>query len=358
MDLKRILENHALAFAAPLRFDDDRGFDNLTVVARLTWQIDADGKPRLAPKQRPIRITDKRHGRGSLRFVSDECAEKPGTDVMMLAQAHPPDGTEVRDMDVGLRVETGERTIQKMVRVYGPRVFMKKLARVAPGPAQPLVGPLPLVYEYARGGREVTAGAEDLVDPINPVGLGMAKDPSRLVGTEAYRIEPVGGSEPAGFAPIAKPWRPRLDRYGTVDDAYWRRRHPVPPKDFDPRFNCASHPDLYSETPLRGDEPIEVVGATPEGVWRFQLPYYEPHFEVRMDGESERYPTHLDTLMIDLEHPDERIVELTWRISVRLPRKPERLEKIVMTNAQDVPREYYEPIWEGMRRGQRAAGSG
>jgi hypothetical protein len=152
----------------------------------------------------------------------------------------------------------------------------------------------------------------------------------------------VGGSEPAGFGPIARQWEPRRSLYGTRDASWQRSRQPVPPKDFDPRYNCAGHPDLWSETPLRGDEPIEILGATPEGAWRFRLPYYAPAFHVTIDGEEETYDTHLDTILIDIEDTDERIVELSWRCCVRLPHKSERLEKIIITNAVKLGDEHYE----------------
>ena len=309
---------------------------------RLAWQVSDTGVATFAEPQRPIRLITTRHGRGSVRFPADQHADKPGTDVIMLAQAHPPTDEPVKDMEVSLRVEAADGPLHKRVRVYGPRVFMKKLTKVAPGPAAELTEPLPLAYEFAEGGSDESAPDGKQWDKINPVGTGFAHKRAALVGQEAYRIELIGGSKPAGFAAIAPQWSPRVEHYGLVDDAYYKRRHPVAPKDFDTRFNCCGHPDLWSETPLRGDEPIEVIGATPEGEWRFRLPYYEPCFYVHIDGVSERYATHLDTLLIDIENPAERIVELTWRVSVRLPRKSERLDKIVMTNAHDVDLPYYD----------------
>lgn len=78
------------------------------------------------------------------------------------------------------------------------------------------------------------------------------------------------------------------------------------------------------ETPLVGDEPVEVLGATPEGALRFRLPRYAPVFHSTVRGGTFAHETHMDTLLIDA---DERRVELVWRVSVRLPRKSEHLEE-------------------------------
>jgi hypothetical protein len=145
------------------------------------------------------------------------------------------------------------------------------------------------------------------------------------------------------LAPIARHWTPRSEKYGTLNEEHFKYRHPVAPVDFDERYNCCGHPDLWARAPLKGDEAVELTGMTPEGVWRFQLPFYEPRFDVEIDGEAKRLETHLDTILIDVENPDERIVELTWRAHVRMPKKSERVGKILITDASVVMRHWYDP---------------
>jgi hypothetical protein len=74
-----------------------------------------------------------------------------------------------------------------------------------------------------------------------------------------------------------------------------------------------------------GDEPIEVGGVLPEGTWRFKLPRYPIFFESVLDDQVRLHPTHLDGLLIDA---DERTVELTYRASIILPMKWDRLQAI------------------------------
>jgi len=107
------------------------------------------------------------------------------------------------------------------------------------------------------------------------------------------------------------------------------------------RFASFAHPDLWSPEPLRGDEPVEIVNAVPERVFRFRLPRYEPRFDVTQDGEERRWPTHLDTYLVDLTDPAARVVELTWRAAVPIPRKSERLERICVTNGTELPEGFY-----------------
>lgn len=349
MNPERLLENNALPFAAATLVDDHEGFECALVIAKLAWRVTADGQAHIAEPQREIRYSPEylRGAASSLKYPSDRYAEKPGTEVMMIGAAWPPAGEEASQIDVTLRVESGISTIKKTVRVFGTRVFAKKLVSVVPGAAAPIREPIPLVYELAEGGRDPSRpNQEGSHDRVNPVGIGHHQDKSQLIGERAYQLEPVQGRKPAGFGPIARHWSPRAELYGTMDDNYHRRRYPVPPTDFDLRYNCAGHPDLWSAAPLQGDEPIEVLGATPEGAWRFRLPLYKPRFDVLMDGEWQERDTKLDTIFIDLSDVRERILELTWRCAVRLPRKSERVEKIRVTNATDVPRKYYDELFE------------
>jgi hypothetical protein len=343
MNIDRFFENNALPFAQPFPIDDPDGFETVTVVAKLAWHVDARGHASIAQPQRGVRLHDIRHAgvNSSVRFPSDYAPDKPGTDIILLGRALPPAGDKP-STDVGLRIETGARTIEKRLRVFGRRVFMKKVRKVVPGPAQPLKEAVPLVYELAAGGRDPRD--YHLFDPHNPVGMGTAKEQDRLIGEEAHRIESLSGNGPAGFGPIASNWSPRVEHYGTLDDEHMRSRHPVAPADFDARYFSCANPDLWCEEPLVGDEPFEIVGVTPESPWRFKLPRYLPRFDVTVDGTTSRADTHLDTMLIDVEDPRERIVELSWRVAVRLPNKSERLDKIEITDATEVPRHWYAPV--------------
>ena len=342
MNIERILDNRTLMPVACVPMDDRHGRDVLVVIAKLTWEVSAEGAAAIAVPQRTPRMADvprSLEAWSSLQYASDLADEKPGTDVLMLGTAHPPPeatpgGKRATERDVTLRVQARHGAVQKTVRVHGPRVYYRSVLGVVPGPAAPLT-PTPLVYELACGGRDTADPSRVIHDPRNPVGRGVAADRGRLVGTPAHQLEdPIDPTRPAAFGPIPAHWSPRRERAGTYDAAWQRQRAPLRPFDFDLRHHVTAPPELWSETPLEGDEPVDVLGATPEGLWRFRLPHYAPVFHAIERGESRVCPTHLDTLLIDT---DTRTVELTWRVAVPLPRKTEHLQSIIVFASDELP---------------------
>lgn len=332
MDYNRFRRNRTPFTVSCLPLDAKSGRRILLVVAKMTYAVEG-GKVRIASEQAPVRTGDVRYGDvwSSIRYPSDYCEHKPGTDVIMIATAHPPAGQKVKQHDVSLRVGP----LQKAVRVFGPRKYVRSVtAAIVPGPPE-VLGPTPIVYELAFGGRERVDGELQMYAK-NGSGRGFAKL-RNLVDEPAHQIEPLAtagktkSSEPAGFGAIDRTWDPRVGYAGTCDARWARERAPILPEDFDHRHNCAAHPELRSATPLHGDEPVEVLGATPEGIWRFRLPRYAPRFSsilrdpIELDGLATEHPTHLDTFLIDAE---ERRVELTWRATVVLPHKYETLEAV------------------------------
>lgn len=334
MDFDRICELKTPASVRCLEMEDHRGAPVCVVVARLGFQVTQWGASKLSSA--PVRITSSDWGpRGSLRYASDYAAQKPGTDVVMIATAYPPQGPPVTTMDVSLRVGT----LQKTLRVHGPRVYYQGvMGGVVPGPPARLDA-TPLQYENAYGGRD-TADSNVGYEPRNPAGVGFAVDRARLVGTPAHSIEdpsvpmPARATTPAGFGPVAGSWEPRLRLAGTFDERWSRERAPSAPLDQDPRFASFAPPGLWSQKPLLGDEPVEIIGATSEPAWRFRLLRYEPLFGYQIRGERRALETHLDTFYIDVE---ERRVELTWRAVIVLPRKRELVERIFVVGKDKLP---------------------
>ena len=111
------------------------------------------------------------------------------------------------------------------------------------------------------------------------------------------------------------------------------------PKDFDVAHNSWAVPELRSSTPLPPDTPFEVAGVIPEGIWRFKLPLYGIEFASVLFGDLRKHVAHLDSILIDA---DERVVELTWRASIALPRKWMLLERIDAFGVGEMPQEALE----------------
>ncbi|EYF06406.1 DUF2169 family type VI secretion system accessory protein [Chondromyces apiculatus] len=341
MDLSRLCQNRTPMDVRCVPMDDRTGREVLVVIAKMTWRVGPNGAATIARPIAPVRIfdvprSDARYA--SLRHASDAVDEKPGTDVLLLGTAYPsrPDATK---QSVSLRVETGRTSLHKVLTVHGPRVWQQAMVGLTPGPSGKM-GPTPLVYELAFGGVDATDPEVPVSDYRNLSGTGFHERRAGLVGRPAPVIEdprlPLSSRAPApaGFGPIPQHWAPRSERAGTHDEAWRRERAPLRPLDFDPRHNSCAPDDQWLETPLVGDEAVEVLGATPEGAWRFRLPRYAPMFHSTVRGRSFEHPTHLDTFCIDA---DARTVELVWRVRVALPRKTEHLEKVVIFGSEPLP---------------------
>jgi len=339
-DIDALIDNLTAFNVRAFPMIDRHGADVITAVAKVTWTVSAAGEVSYALPQRPIRPFDEMLTDGPFSSVtspSDRVDEKPGTDVIMVGHAWPSGSAS--QMEVSLRVETGDRALAKSVRVFGNRVFIASGSGVSRSKPLAITAPVPLVYELADGGADIEGQEEALMDPLNPAGVGVARDKKKLVDTQAPQIESLSGEGPAGFGAIAEGWGTRSKYSGTFDEAWSRKRAPLRPSDFDPRFNCVANPDLWSETPLSGSEPVEVLGATASGVWRFKLPLFTPRFEATVDGEKRALDTHLDTVFIDA---NEGQVELCWRASVALPRKVARLQKMTVLTRDNMPPEVAE----------------
>lgn len=318
--------------ALPMR--DKTGRHAIVVVLKYTFVVDPFGRVELDERNGAgPRLVDTYNGpdatTASIRFPSDLCDRKPGTDVLLVGHAHPPLRGNADHVDVSLQMGP----VQKTVRAYGLRVWQAgAFGGVQPGPARPMRDPVPLLYELAWGGLDLDDAERPVGEWRNTVGRGVARDPLRLVGQPAAQLEnpahPLGAgrdNHPASFGALHRHWQPRISFAGTYDVRWRETKMPLLPDDFDDRFHVTAPPDQWSPVPLRGDEPILVTGATPEGRWAFRLPRVAPGFSSHAEGRRTEHRTHLDTVLIDA---DSGRVELTFRAAVPMPRKLELIDRI------------------------------
>src|SRR5262245_3845344 len=136
--------------------DDRHGRPVLVIIAKMAWAVSANGRCRALVGEAPIRLTDVPTSAmtgASIRYPSDLFEEKAGACVILVATAIPPADRTVTEQDVSVRVETGHKTLEKTVRVYGPRVWYEGVRGVMPGPAARLA-PTPVRYEGTYGGSD------------------------------------------------------------------------------------------------------------------------------------------------------------------------------------------------------------
>lgn len=285
----------------------------VVVIVKASFTIQSGGRAALADAQAPVRANevpyDLERPWSSLRYPSDLCPAKRGTDIVVVGEAVSRRPVVV--MDVAVRA----RDLTAPLRVHGPRVYYKGVLQVSVGPAAPFER-VPLVYELSYGGATADLG---VIEGQNPAGLGVARSPADLVGTRAPQIEhpahPITTAAdrpaPAGYGAIAAHWSPRRERAGTFDERWREERMPLMPADFDVRHYSVAHPALTLEDPLAPGDPVAALGLTPEGVLSFEAPALRVVLWARFDGGPPvRVRPSIDTLLLE---PGERRVEIVAR---------------------------------------------
>lgn len=309
---------------------DPDGVDTLYTVVKGTFDLENGLSP--AAEQVPVVLAAEHYGdpaASSIRVPSDVSLIKPGTDVLLLGHAYGPGGRPTTYVDVTLMVGP----VQRVVRVFGDRFWVASAAGAYASPPEPFER-MPLVWERAFGGTD-RVGSEVHGDPRNPVGTGY-RAPDSEIPLDGFRLpnledpyEPITSWKqrpaPACFAPVAPQWEPRRSYAGTYDERWQRERAPYLPVDFDARFFQLAPPGLVVPGYLRGGEPVEVLGATPEGRLSFRLPALRIEVAHVVAGEWHVRPANLDTVIIE---PDDGRLILVWRTGFACDKSLLRIEAV------------------------------
>lgn len=332
-----IANTTGFGFAATFALDEEAR-PLCVALVKATFDVMKGRELVLAAVQAPPSIAGELHGddpsTSSYRLEPETAFIKLGTDCVLVGHAHAsrPDATE---LDVGFRVGA----LEKMVRVFGDRVWVRTMGQVSASPPQRFEK-LPLIYERAFGGKDTSSLATErpLVELRNPVGRGFhapgakfeegvvlpnIEDPRALISSWDQ------APPPACFGFVSPGWMPRSSLAGAFDDAWVKTRMPRLPKDFDRRFFNSASTGLVASNGLHGDEIVQVVGASPQGAWSFRLPAVAPprcRFGLRGKREVDATTT-LDTLVVDA---DAETVALTWRAHVTLTNGPHDVAAIAV----------------------------
>lgn len=323
------------ATAATVHLLPQLGMDGGTVIVAIIkqrFQVDQRGQvARVEGAQ--VRLADEpwdedKPDKSSIKYPADACVRKPSTDVIVTGSAVAPAKRNATSLDVTVRVGALERRL----RVFGLRVWYKGIAGLSLSPPQPFEE-LPLRWEYAYGGFDDSNPEKPLEEARNPVGRGIARDPSTLVHQPAPAIEDPADlisthrskPEPAGVGPLGRHWAPRRSYLGTMDERWRKERMPLPPLDFDERYNQVASPRLIAPGYLKGGEPVLLHNLCPDGPLSFHLPRLAFFVGARTDDGTTEHRPALDTVLLE---PNERCFELTWRAAIPSPRPNRRLRAI------------------------------
>jgi hypothetical protein len=110
-------------------------------------------------------------------------------------------------------------------------------------------------------------------------------------------------------------------------DAAWQAgRMPLPPLDFDLRFNQVASPQLQLDRPLQEGDTIATHGLSEDRLFEISIPSLRVIARCRFSGSSSRtLPLVLDTALLE---PERAQVELTLRRVVPLGRGATLLREV------------------------------
>lgn len=305
-------------------------------IVKATYALSALAKTSFAEEQEPLEMAGKHWGdpdMSSYKYEPEIAFTKPTTDLVLIGHAYP---AKAGDTQVDVTFRVGE--VEKTVRVFGDRYWIKKLGLTIMSKPEPLE-PVPLIYERAFGGWD-SAEPDPMTSKFelrNPAGVGFMRaefeegmrlpnleDPKRLL--KVYGDTP----PPAGFGFVGPHWHPRAKLAGTYDEAWQKTRAPLLPTDFDPRFFNAASPGLIAPEYLMGNEAVVVENASPSGQMSFHLPGVQPpKIRVQLQGrEDELLETNLDTVIVNT---DENLLLMLWRTNLVLRNGPHDVVAIEIT---------------------------
>ncbi|NUO47248.1 MAG: DUF2169 domain-containing protein [Polyangiaceae bacterium] len=316
------LENRT-RFVADRTFARDRdGAEVLLVAVKVTFDIGHGHAPRLSARQVPLARVPRHHGdptRTSLAHESDFVLEKRATDVLLFGHAYARDGAPTIASEV--RVRIGD--LQKRVVVFGDRRWVRGFGGFRLSDPEPFVK-MPLDYERAFGG----AGHRE-----NPLGVGAVVDRGGPETTPVPNLEdpddlltsPDEDKRAMCFGPIARDWPTRRALAGTYDERWRQERHPLVPDDFDDDFWQCAPADQRAQ--VRGGEAVELVGVSPRGPIRFELPRIRLSFRTRVGKKMVEHGSSIHSMVLE---PNEGRMVLVFQSSLECHHDIQRLERTII----------------------------
>lgn len=290
---------------------DAFGHSHYVVTIAATFGVDGAGRVlfdavQTPPRQSPLFLNNDPES--LLLEDADQGLPHPGVDILLAADAmlSPSEGRR----RLTLRLGDLQRDLDLLASMVRDRRGHARLTNLPPTP-------IALDWRNAWGGPEM---------PENPLGTGAsgieAESLPRLVAPDQAIIHgrPVPTLQPVSFSPLPRAWPQRAHLAGTFDVGWQRRKAPLLPDDYDPRFGHAAQPEQVHPDPLPAGARVELTGMqTPAGdaPWHFRLPATAFRLAMFHMGQWTTRPAHLQRIVIDARMGRLRMV---WRGALTLAR--------------------------------------
>ena len=258
------------------------------VVLKATYRVGPDGIVFPDPDPIPLNEGDQETPYGGLE--GDYAPIKQDVDILVLGQAHAPNGQPVPHQPVGIFM--GD--LSRQLIVFGDRKWQASGQATQPVP----FSTMPITYANAYGGDARHAEEYRMGYPQNPMGKGHIVLPEDVDGVALPNVEDpderVKSWEdqptPAGFG--AMPRVSSLRGLRGVRVEVEEKKTTVEPA----FFNCA-YPQMLRPELSMGVE-IRLAGMRAAGDWKFKLPELYVGVEARLGSATTHFAMRPDTLCL------------------------------------------------------------
>ena len=258
------------------------------VVLKATYRVGPDGAVFPDPNPIPLNEADEETPFGGLE--GDYAPIKKDVDLLVLGQAHAPNGQPVPHHPVGIFMGDFSRQLI----VFGDRKWQQSGEATPPKP----FATMPLTYANAYGGDARQAEEFSMGYPQNPLGKGYVIMPEDVEGVALPNVEDPDERvktwedqpTPAGFG--AMPRTSSLRGLRGLRIEVEEKKTTVEPA----FFNCAHPHMLRPELPLGVD--IRLAGMRATGDWEFQLPELYIGLEAHLGSATTHFSMLPDTLCL------------------------------------------------------------
>lgn len=323
-----------------------------SVLVKRSYRIVPGGVAQRSAQDAPLRLIDRYYDDGDpewsvVEHENEMAPFKAATDVVVIGQAHAPNGLPTPIMAVGVRV--GEQ--RKLLRVTGDRRCIWCDGAPPRFSATLPFLRMPIRYDRAYGGRDEKSDPNiPFYYPRNDMGRGVALrnlrevvdglalpniespddplTPERVVieDPERWPLQPL----PQGFGWRQRTWYPRSALLGSLP-AFLRpgtvtaeeklkmlpaqhvalaRQMRLPP--YEAQFYSGASLGLALPS-VEADAEIGLRGLTPEGALDFRLPGESPQIGLDLGRGSQALETRMHTVSI---RPDDLALDIVWGGSV------------------------------------------
>lgn len=313
---------------------EPEGSPILSIIAKRTYQL-SQGTVKLAPEQHPLNQADIYEDESNSLYSevlaeTDLIAYKPKTDIVVIGNAHAPNGKKVYCLDCEVVVGPAH----KKITIYGERKIKSNMLKLK------FTDPVPfeeqkIGYTNAYGGRAKLKDGALVSFPTNPLGRGfyvkggfedysellvpLCEDPNSPVHAEDLILDKyshwINAPKPASFGWTKQTFFPRYTYAGIIPEMLSGAIGAGDSIDIKaPKLNYKffqGASDGLCDYLLAGNEPVKLTYMDPEHpCFEFMLPGQKPGMVLKLGSETFELEPALQTVLIDKNNDT---LEMVWR---------------------------------------------